>query len=206
MVRAIVFDAFGTLFHRPGTSAHRYALARLGARKYRKLVALSQIYSDPLSSEFAQLRSKEGAEPFNAQEYAELLKSDLQQVRFFGYARHFLRFLRKAGYRIGLVSNLSLPYRERLSQLGIDELVDESAFSCDIGYAKPDVRIFGTIQMKLQLPAQRILMIGDNAEQDIAGAKLAGFNTLLLEHPPGNILAAIVLLKRIVAHFKQLEK
>lgn len=205
MTRAIVFDAFGTLFHKPGTTAHRYALTRLGSRQYRKLITLSQISGEESEKTFGGLISKDPDLPFDGKEYLALLQDDLAFVRYFDRTVMLLKCLRKAGYVIGLVSNLSRPYQEKLYQLGITELIDEWAFSCDIGTLKPDIRIFGAIQVKLQQPAQRILMVGDNAAQDIVGAKHAGFNTLLLEYPPTNIVAMLLLLKKITAHFKQIQ-
>src|SRR3989442_8166552 len=56
-----------------------------------------------------------------------------------------LRRLRRDGYKLGLVSNVSLRpdlMRADLDRLGIAELLDGSVFSSEIGVRKPDPRIF----------------------------------------------------------------
>src|SRR5437762_10353892 len=56
-----------------------------------------------------------------------------------------LRGLRERGYRLGLVSNVSLRpdlMRQDLSRLGIGGLLHGSVFSSEIGVRKPDPRIF----------------------------------------------------------------
>ncbi|MEO0637696.1 MAG: TIGR01459 family HAD-type hydrolase [Pseudomonadota bacterium] len=48
-------------------------------------------------------------------------------------------------------------------------------------YGKPHLPIFERLQAELGLPADRILMVGDSLEHDIAGAKTAGWASLFVE-------------------------
>ncbi|MEN0087540.1 MAG: HAD hydrolase-like protein, partial [Pseudomonadota bacterium] len=48
-------------------------------------------------------------------------------------------------------------------------------------YGKPHLPIFQRLQHELQMPAARILMVGDSLEHDIAGAKQAGWASLFVE-------------------------
>lgn len=48
-------------------------------------------------------------------------------------------------------------------------------------YGKPHLPVFRAIETALGLPADRLLMVGDSLEHDIAGAKAAGWQALLIE-------------------------
>src|SRR5207248_9646733 len=56
-----------------------------------------------------------------------------------------LREVRSGGYRMGLVSNMSLSHesiRADVERLGLAEFFDGAVFSSGFGYRKPDPRIF----------------------------------------------------------------
>lgn len=48
-------------------------------------------------------------------------------------------------------------------------------------YGKPHLPVFHAIQTALGLPAERLLMVGDSLEHDIAGARAAGWHALLIK-------------------------
>jgi HAD superfamily hydrolase (TIGR01459 family) len=48
-------------------------------------------------------------------------------------------------------------------------------------YGKPHLSVFRSIEAALNLPPQRLLMVGDSLEHDIAGARAAGWQALLIE-------------------------
>jgi len=59
---------------------------------------------------------------------------------------------------------------------------DATIFSDEIGYGKPDARIFLTAAKRLGLPPSDILHVGDNIENDVRGAQSAGMKTLLFDY------------------------
>jgi HAD superfamily hydrolase (TIGR01509 family) len=57
--------------------------------------------------------------------------------------------------------------------------VEDVVSSCDVGRGKPDPTIFREAADRLDLPAAKILHVGDRWELDVAGALRAGFGAAL---------------------------
>ena len=68
--------------------------------------------------------------------------------------------------------------KKGLARVGADDYFKFIFSSRDIGYKKPDPRFFLFIAGKLGALPEDCIMIGDNYEKDIAGAKLAGMITI----------------------------
>jgi HAD superfamily hydrolase (TIGR01549 family) len=56
---------------------------------------------------------------------------------------------------------------------------DHVVSSCDLGVAKPDVRIFREAARRLDIPPPKILHVGDRWDLDVVGALGAGFGAAL---------------------------
>ena len=92
-----------------------------------------------------------------------------------------LSSLKKKGYRLWLLSNAQRIFTEyELRHLGLGEQFDGIYISSDYGYRKPDVRFFRALIEEQKLDANRCLMIGNDRNTDIAGAKAAGLATLYM--------------------------
>lgn len=97
-----------------------------------------------------------------------------------------LRALRAAGVRICLLSNAGLPIRTVLDRDGVTPWIDGLVLSYELGYVKPDVRIFEAALDALGLPAGDCLMVGDSAKDDGGGATV-GIRTLILPRTRGPV-------------------
>jgi putative hydrolase of the HAD superfamily len=64
--------------------------------------------------------------------------------------------------------------------LGLTDAFDGIYISSQLGYRKPDVRFFHALLSEQQLDPTHCLMIGNDRETDIAGAKAAGLNTFYM--------------------------
>lgn len=106
-----------------------------------------------------------------------------------------LRALREAGIRICLLSNAGVPIRTVLDREGVTPWYDEIVLSYEVGFVKPDLRIFEAALAALDLPASDVLMVGDNANDDGGGTHL-GMRTLILPRTSGRVhgLDAVVAL------------
>lgn len=105
-----------------------------------------------------------------------------------------LEQLKREGYRLGLVSNVSLlPHKlhEDLRRLGIARFFDGVTFSSELGVRKPDPRIFLSTLRKMETPAARSVFVGDRLLDDVAGAQALGMRTILTrqfrQEDPGDI-------------------
>ncbi len=84
--------------------------------------------------------------------------------------------LRAAGLRLALLSNGGPAQRRKLAAAKLDPATFEAiVISSEVGLAKPDARVFALALAKLGHPAaDRVAMVGDSPEHDIAGAHAAG--------------------------------
>src|SRR6266571_4420857 len=94
--------------------------------------------------------------------------------------------LRERGLKIGLICNTGRgpghALRELMRREGVLDYFDATIFSDEVGYGKPDTRIFLTAAERLRLKPSDILHVGDNIENDVRGAQSAGMKTLLFEY------------------------
>jgi len=93
-----------------------------------------------------------------------------------------LERLRTAGYRLGLVSNVSLlPHlmREDLQRLGLARFLDATVFSSEVGVRKPDQRIFLEALSRLAAAAAETVFVGDRLYDDVSGAQAVGMRAVL---------------------------
>ena len=93
-----------------------------------------------------------------------------------------LAHLRKAGYRIGLVSNTGRTWGRFLRPIqdafGIGRFFDVRVFSDEVGVRKPDARIFEAALEALALPPGEVVHVGDDVEADVAGAMGLGMRAV----------------------------
>jgi len=90
--------------------------------------------------------------------------------------------LRRDGYAMGLVSNVSLlPHlmRADLDRLGIGRYLDGSVFSSEVGVRKPDPRIFREALDRVDADPAETVFVGDRLYDDVGGARAVGMRTVL---------------------------
>jgi putative hydrolase of the HAD superfamily len=96
-----------------------------------------------------------------------------------------LEDLRALGARIGLISNTGRApgevLRRLLSNYGVMEYFDATTFSNEVGYRKPDPRIFKQAVSELGVEPSQVIHVGDNPDSDFQGAKQAGMKAVLFE-------------------------
>jgi putative hydrolase of the HAD superfamily len=88
--------------------------------------------------------------------------------------------LSRRGVKMGIISNWDERLRPLLSNLGLDKYFQMIVISYEAGHPKPDPMIFNEASLRLRIPSQSILHVGDNLEMDFLGAQAAGFQALHL--------------------------
>jgi HAD superfamily hydrolase (TIGR01549 family) len=93
-----------------------------------------------------------------------------------------LQRLRDQGCSLGLVSNFAdgVEGRELLSHLKLINYFDAVVFSGDVGWRKPDERIFESALSALGVDVAEVLHVGDELRADIWGAGRYGLSTVWL--------------------------
>lgn len=90
--------------------------------------------------------------------------------------------LKRAGYKIGLVSNVTLlpdMMREDLEQRGLLPSFDVTVFSSEEKIRKPHPRIYQAALTRLGVPAADAVFVGDRLKEDVRGPKEAGMRAVL---------------------------
>ncbi len=204
-LRAVSFDAAGTLFHpvRPIGELYAMVAARHGIDVDAGLLndrfraafrAAPPLAFPPLAA--AELRRREKAwwhavvrEVFTGLAVADFETYFDALFAFFASADAWradpdaaplLTGLRAAGIRILVVSNFDARVRDVLAGLGLAALIDQITISSEAGAAKPDPRIFATALGAAGLRAADVVHVGDTAREDLAAARAAGLEVVLV--------------------------
>jgi len=105
----------------------------------------------------------------------------MEYIKLYPGVLEALASLREKGYRLWLLSNAQQVFTAyELRHLGLGEQLDGIYLSSDYGCRKPDQRFYRVLLEERGLDASRCLMIGNDRQTDIAGARKAGMATLYM--------------------------
>ncbi len=203
-VKAVVFDAVGTLIYADPPVAEVYHLAgwqygsRLSheevARRFRVAFAESEAgegLDRPATSEALERDrwrrivstifddvpdAGEGLFHTLWQHFAEP-----EHWRLFEDAADVLDELAGRGLRLAIASNFDRRLRAIVQAVPHVRRCERCFISSEIGYPKPDRRFFAAVQEQLGLLPGEILLVGDDWTNDIEGAATAGWQTVWLQ-------------------------
>lgn len=94
--------------------------------------------------------------------------------------------LRERGYRMALLSNWDERLRGLLDGFALASHFDEIFISCELGYEKPDARIFRAVEDHFGLRGEQIAHIGDSRFHDVEGAIAAGWLPIQFQGTAGD--------------------
>ena len=107
--------------------------------------------------------------------------SSIEYLRLYPHVLEALAALREKGFRLWLLSNAQRIFTEyELRSLGLHQQLDGIYISSDYRCRKPDRRFFQALLEEQHLDPGKCLMIGNDRNTDIAGAKAAGLATLFM--------------------------
>lgn len=102
-------------------------------------------------------------------------------IRLYPAVLEALAVLRQKGFRLWLLTNAQEMFTSfELVQLGLSNAFDGIYISSAFGFRKPDIRFFRALFDEEKLEPAKCLMIGNDRETDIAGAKAVGLATLYM--------------------------
>jgi putative hydrolase of the HAD superfamily len=99
--------------------------------------------------------------------------------------------LRMRGVKTAIVSNTPWGspaglWRQELDRLGLSQLVDGAVFCRDVGWRKPDPRVFTHALALLGVEVGDALFVGDDPRWDIEGPRALGMKATLLDRTGRN--------------------
>ncbi|HKO93373.1 MAG TPA: HAD family hydrolase [Polyangiaceae bacterium] len=96
-------------------------------------------------------------------------------VRPFDGALETLQLLRERGHRLALLTNGSREFqRRKLERYALEPLFELVLIEGELGYGKPDARVFRAALAHFAIEPHQAWMVGDNLDADIAGAREVG--------------------------------
>ena len=99
-------------------------------------------------------------------------------VEEYDYASDFIRSLKKAGYKVYLLSNYGKAnFKYALDNFGFFKYVDGGVISYETGYVKPEVGIFKAFVSKYKINPREAVFL-DDMKANIEGALAFGFHTI----------------------------
>jgi HAD superfamily hydrolase (TIGR01509 family) len=185
----IFFDIGATLIEGPAETPARFLARRLGwddpvRRRFDRYVLTHEL-PDPAALA-SWLNEAFGLSPDRAVKEAALVwQSQIEGPRPVAGAQACLAGVRAQGYRFGFISNIWHPYAASFVRL-FGSLAESSLsfFSFREGVAKPDLALYARALAAAGCPADRVVMVGDSYETDIAPAQAMGMGTVWLLHRP----------------------
>jgi putative hydrolase of the HAD superfamily len=203
---AILLDALGTLvsLEPPAPVLRRELEARFGLEvtetEAAKAIAAEIAYyrahldegRDPSALEQLRRRSAEvlrAALPDAGTklELDPLVQALLASLRFnaFPDVRPALLAARARGQRLVVVSNWDISLCDVLATLGLTSLLDGVLTSAGVGARKPAPAIFEQALALAGVPARDAIHVGDSLDDDVAGARAAGIEPVLIRRTDG---------------------
>ena len=123
-----------------------------------------------------------------------------EYIKLYPNVKEALQLLRDKGCRLWLLSNAQRVFTEyELRALGLLEEFNGVYISSNFGFRKPDIRFFKALIENENLDKNNCIMVGNDRETDIAGAKNAGLATIYMHTnltPPHQEKADLRLLPR----------
>jgi len=208
MLRAVFFDAAGTLFHTREPAGLSYAkiARRFGVEADQRLVI------DSFRRAFAAAPGLAFGSGYEAEELRELERDwwrHLVRATFAGLgdfadfeayfdalfaffadpanwirdpdAPALLTAFRESGIALGVISNFDYRIYAILEALGLNRYFDSITISSEAGYAKPAPEIFRLALERHSLSAEEALHVGDSEPLDVGGALAAGVAVVLVD-------------------------
>jgi putative hydrolase of the HAD superfamily len=200
-VRAVVFDAVGTLIHAEPGAARVYAevgrrrghpcddaqIERRFKEAFRRQEAVDRerLWATSEAREWqrwreivAEVFGPDDAEACFAELYAHFARPDAWRVA--AGAAEAIGSLRGRGWRVALASNLDARLHGIVAGLPALRELDAVIVSSEVGVRKPGRAFFEAIETRLGIPAAHIAFVGDDPVNDAQGAADAGMISILL--------------------------
>lgn len=203
-LKAVGFDLDGTLFDHHGSATQAVdALVRtLGVEPSAQV---RQLWFETEDAEFERWRLGEvtfqeqrrsrlrtvmralGLSPSKSENeldslFAQYVATARSAWQPFSDSADVLIDLRRRGFTLGVLTNGSEAQQvDKLKTTGLYDLVDVVCTSEALGVQKPDPLAFSTLAERLGVLPTECLFVGDHPEHDIAGARAAGMDAVLID-------------------------
>jgi len=175
LIKAVAFDAFGTLVEIHDKRRPYVRLAKAAAQPLARSPMCEPIDLDAMAHLCGLTLDASKMDILHAD-----LQAELSSTKPYPEAQEVLEELKRLGLRTAVASNLALPYARPI-QDELGHLLDISCMSFEVGFVKPDAGFYAELCRRLNLLPQEVLMIGDTWRCDYEGATVAGLHAIHLD-------------------------
>lgn len=175
MVKAVIFDVFGTLLRGVDPHGPYFKLSKL-IPSHSYLIKRHEMMTT--DKPFDAYVDAAGATP-EMIALKSLLADELAGITVFEDVSAYLDSLKWKGYKVAVCSNLASDYGPKVREL-IPE-ADYHFLSYEIGAIKPDAAIYWHVASKLGLRPEECLFAGDSQRADVLGPRKIGMHSTLVE-------------------------
>ncbi|MBI3891800.1 MAG: HAD-IA family hydrolase [Candidatus Wallbacteria bacterium] len=211
-IRLVLFDAANTLLfidysflaraaRQVGADVSPTALRRAEAHARVETDLLLEVHQDSTDARrwrhyFQVMLTESGVSAGQFEALVPILKARHEKVGLWMHVRPWtksaLEMLRRAGYRMAVVSNADGRVESWLSKKSLSGYFDTILDSHVVGIEKPDPRIFELALARTGFRASEAVHVGDLYSVDVLGARRAGITPVLLDptgaHPATDCL------------------
>jgi putative hydrolase of the HAD superfamily len=202
-VRAIVFDAVGTVFHPqpPAPIVYAEAARHFGSKRTAEEITPRFIAAFGREEAVDYANGLKTSEAREVERWRHIVAEVLDDVRdgeacFQELFEHFSRAeawrldadaaatiaaLASRGYALGMASNYDHRLRSVVAGFSALKPLQHLIISSEVGWRKPAPQFFLAVCQAFNLPAARLLYVGDDPANDYEGAQVAGLRGLLFD-------------------------
>ena len=198
-IKAVIFDLYGTLITIRRKLLHKAVPRLLGVDAARWVGLIrDELLTRRFEDRAAFVRFIcESLVPGRDAAEARLLaivQEELASVEPCEGVLSLLAFLRRRGYSLGLLSNVSSVHKDPLSRLAMEAMFDAVGFSCDAGVRKPEPRIYLDLCARLGVAPEATLIVGDSLPNDVIAPRALGMRAMRVGGIDGEGLKTAALL------------
>jgi|SRR3989344_737491 len=187
MIKAVVFDLFGTLTNGQANPEQRIIddfkldKSEAGFRYVEGVVCgtLHRSQEDYITCLISCLRLPDNKE--TRTRLQEIFRADLENERLWPETAIVLGQIKDRGLKLGLISDLPSPDYDFIRQSGLEGFFDTRTLSFETGVLKPDKRVFYSTLGRLGVMPFEAVMVGNSIRSDIAPALEIGMEAILFD-------------------------
>jgi putative hydrolase of the HAD superfamily len=192
-IRALIFDAGDTLYHRPNRGREfrsfltENGLAEKTIPEAVKVKLKDQAFHGVINQEQyreAILRLYGVTAPELLERGSRAMEEDDNGIEFFKGVPETLLSLKEKGYLLGIITDTANPIHIKLSWFergGFGHVWDSIISSYELGFEKPDPRIYTAALQQLGLTANQAVFVGHSPEE-LDGARAVGMQTIAFNY------------------------
>jgi putative hydrolase of the HAD superfamily len=192
-IRAILFDADGILYYRPGKGQKFNAflkefgvngknISSLEVEHLRHQAFIGRITFEQYKE--AVLRMYGITEPSHICRGIEIINEEKNDVRYFDGVRETLTTLKNKKFYLGIVTDTAHPLHVKINKLergGFGAVWDSITSSQEVGAQKPDPKIYNTALQQLGVNSSQAVFVGHKSSE-LEGARQVGMKTIAFNY------------------------